>query len=134
MTGLNGDYADIDDAALDKVVPETVTIKGPSEAKVNETVSLECTTSNSNPEARIIWNVDSREVRENASRITTSPNGGWVTASNLTTTVRNTGRNLTVTCHAVVAELAKTVTQMKTIIVACKLLLSRRSAIEPMMS
>ena len=98
-----------------------MTIKGPGEAKVNETVSFECSTSNSNPEARIAWYLDSREVRENGSRIATSPNGGWVTTSNLTTTVRNTGRNLTVECHAVVAELSKTVVQKKDVVVACKL-------------
>lgn len=101
-------------------MPETVTIKGPAEAKVNETLSFECATSNSNPEARIVWYLDSREVRENGSRIATSPHGGWVSASNLTTTVRNTGRNLTVACHAVVAELAKTVVQSKSVVVACK--------------
>ncbi|XP_059352881.1 nephrin-like [Daphnia carinata] len=95
--------------------PKTVTVTGPSEAKVNDTVSLECTTTNSNPVARITWVVDGREVRENGSRIATSPDGGWVSSSNLTTTIRATGRNVTVSCHAIVADLAQRVAETKII-------------------
>lgn len=100
-----------------------MTITGPSEAKVNDTVSLECTTSNSNPVARITWVVDGREMRENGSRIATSPDGGWVSSSNLTTVIRATGRNVTVSCHAIVADLAQRVAETKIISVVCKLLL-----------
>lgn len=102
------------------VGPKTVTITGPSEAKVNDTVSLECSTSNSNPVARITWVLDGREVRENGSRIATSPGGGWVSSSNLTTVIRATGRNVTVSCHAVVADLAQRVAETKIISVVCK--------------
>lgn len=97
-----------------------MTVTGPSEARVNETVSLECTTSNSNPEARITWVLDGREVRENGSRIATSPDGGWVSSSNLTTVIKHTGRNLTVSCHALVADLAQRVAETKIISVVCK--------------
>ncbi len=97
-----------------------MTVTGPSEARVNETVSLECTTSNSNPEARITWVLDGREVRENGSRIATSPDGGWVSSSNLTTIIKHTGRNLTVSCHALVADLAQRVAETKIISVICK--------------
>lgn len=102
------------------VGPKTVTITGPSEAKVNDTVSLECSTSNSNPVARITWVLDGREVRENGSRIATSPDGGWVSSSNLTTVIRATGRNVTVSCHAIVADLAQRMAETKIISVVCK--------------
>ena len=110
------------DPFLPTVGPKTVTVTGPSEAKVNDTVSLECSTTNSNPVARITWVLDGREVRENGSRIATSPDGGWVSSSNLTYTVRATGRNVTVSCHAIVADLAQRVAETKIISVVCKFL------------
>ena len=88
---------------------------------MNDTVSLECSTANSNPVARITWVVDGREVRENGSRIATSPDGGWVSSSNLTTIIRDTRRNLTVLCQAVVADLAQRVAETKIISVVRKL-------------
>ena len=102
------------------VAPKTVTITGPSEAKVNDTISLECTTSNSNPESRIAWMLDGRDVKENGSRITTSPDGGWVSHSNLTTVIRATGRNLTVSCHAIVSGMSQRVAETKIVSVVCK--------------
>ncbi|EFX79012.1 hypothetical protein DAPPUDRAFT_305049 [Daphnia pulex] len=105
----------IDPFHLPTVGPKTVTVTGPSEAKVNDTVSLECSTTNSNPVARITWVLDGREVRENGSRIATSPDGGWVSSSNLTYTIRATGRNVTVSCHAIVADLAQRVAETKII-------------------
>jgi CD80-like C2-set immunoglobulin domain len=110
----------IDMFRLLTVGPKTVTVTGPSEAKVNDTVSLECSTTNSNPVARITWVLDGREVRENGSRIATSPDGGWVSSSNLTYTIRATGRNVTVSCHAIVADLAQRVAETKIISVVCK--------------
>jgi hypothetical protein len=50
------------DPFLPTVGPKTVTVTGPSEAKVNDTVSLECSTTNSNPVARITWVLDGREM------------------------------------------------------------------------
>ena len=102
------------------VAPKTVKIEGPSEAKVNDTISLECTTSNSNPEARISWVLDGRHIKENGSRITTSPDGGWVSSSNLTTTVQSLERNLTVSCYAVVHDLGQTMVDTHIISVICK--------------
>ena len=95
-------------------------IVGPSEAKVNDTISLECATSNSNPEARISWVLDGRHIKENGSRITTSPDGGWVSSSNLTTTVQSLERNLTVSCYAVVHDLGQTMVDTHIISVICK--------------
>ena len=109
------------------VGPKTITITGPNEAKVNDTVSLECSTSNSNPVARITWVLDGREVRENGSRIATSPDGGWVSSSNLTTVIRATGRNVTVACHAIVADLAQRMAETKIISVVCKFPFKNRS-------
>ena len=102
------------------VAPKTVKIVGPSEAKVNDTISLECSTSNSNPEARISWVLDGRHIKENGSRITTSTDGGWVSSSNLTTVVRSLERNLTVSCYAVVHDLGQTIVDTLIISVVCK--------------
>lgn len=123
---LTGFFSSSSSSSNHAVAPRTVTITGPSEAKVNDTVSLECTTTNSNPVARITWVVDGREVRENGSRIATSPDGGWVSSSNLTTIIRDTRRNLTVLCQAVVADLAQRVAETKIISVVRKFSTKRR--------
>ncbi len=47
------------------VAPDKVTIKGPSDAKVGESLRFECSTSNSNPPASVTWVVDGRSVNEN---------------------------------------------------------------------
>jgi hypothetical protein len=47
------------------VAPDKVTIKGPTEAKVGDSLRFECTTSNSNPPASVQWVVDGRPVNEN---------------------------------------------------------------------
>ena len=108
------------------VAPKKVTIVGPDDAKFNDTISLECHTSNSNPEARISWILDGRHVKENGSRIATSPEGGWVSTSNLTTVVRSVQHNLSVSCYAVVQDLGQTIVSTKTISVICKWLSRRK--------
>jgi hypothetical protein len=50
---------------LSTVAPDKVTIKGPSEAKVGDSLRFECSTSNSNPPASVQWVVDGRVVNEN---------------------------------------------------------------------
>jgi hypothetical protein len=50
---------------LSTVAPDKVTIKGPSEAKVGDSLRFECSTSNSNPPASVQWVVDGRAVNEN---------------------------------------------------------------------
>ena len=47
------------------VAPDKVTINGPSEAKVGDSLSFECVTGNSNPPASIQWLVDGVEVSGN---------------------------------------------------------------------
>ncbi len=44
------------------VAPDTVTIEGPTEAKVNDSLDFKCETSNSNPPATVQWVVDGRTV------------------------------------------------------------------------
>lgn len=96
-----------------------MTIVGPNEAKVNDTIRLECATSNSNPQASLSWILDGRPARENGSRITTSADGGWVSKSNLTTVVRSSEHNLAVSCYAVIED-GQTIITSKTITVVCK--------------
>ncbi|KAJ8969698.1 hypothetical protein NQ317_004131 [Molorchus minor] len=67
--------------------PSHVTISGPTEARVGDPVPLTCTTANSNPPAEIKWMVAGRQVRNATSRTIVSPEGGWITTSNITAVV-----------------------------------------------
>ena len=44
------------------VAPDKVTIEGPTEAKVGDSLNFKCETSNSNPPATVQWVVDGRTV------------------------------------------------------------------------
>ncbi len=47
------------------VAPDKVTIEGPTEAKVGDSLNFKCETGNSNPPATVQWVVDGRTVHEN---------------------------------------------------------------------
>ena len=44
------------------VAPDKVTIEGPKEAKVNDSLHFKCETANSNPPASVQWVVDGRSA------------------------------------------------------------------------
>lgn len=102
------------------VAPSSVTITGPSEARGNETVALTCTTANSNPPAEIKWMVGGRHVRNATSRQEASPDGGWVTTSNITALVPPNRRSLVVICHGLNMQHTENVVSTHTISVLCK--------------
>lgn len=91
--------------------PDKVTIDGPSEAKVGDILEFKCETSNSNPPATVQWVVDGRTVAENFTHTATSPNGGWITKSDLTVTIGSNDRNKMVSCYAVNQELGETIVE-----------------------
>ncbi|XP_066154012.1 nephrin isoform X2 [Euwallacea fornicatus] len=89
--------------------PSHVTISGPTEARVGDPVPLTCTTANSNPPAEIKWTVGGRQVRNSTSRTVVSPEGGWVTTSNITAVVEPNRRSLVVICHGLNMQLTENV-------------------------
>nr|CAH7753210.1 unnamed protein product [Callosobruchus chinensis] len=110
--------AEIDMTVL--FAPTHVTISGPTEARVGDPVPLTCTTANSNPPAEIKWIVAGRQVRNATSRTVVSPEGGWITTSNITTVVEPNRRSLVVICHGLNMQLTENVVSTHTINVLCK--------------
>ncbi|XP_073965682.1 nephrin adhesion molecule sticks and stones isoform X2 [Choristoneura fumiferana] len=95
--------------------PAHVTISGPSEARVGDPVPLTCSTAPSNPAADIKWLVLGKHHREISNRTVISPEGGWVTTSNITVTVEPNRRSIVVVCHGINAQLTENVVATHTI-------------------
>ncbi|XP_063232440.1 nephrin isoform X2 [Bacillus rossius redtenbacheri] len=95
--------------------PAQVSISGPTEARVGDSVPLTCTTANSNPPAEIKWTVAGRHMRNATSRTVVSPEGGWITTSNITALVGPNRRSLVVICHGVNMQLTENVVSTHTI-------------------
>jgi len=86
------------------VAPREVTISGPTEATVGDSVTLECHTSNSNPRAEVQWFRGGLAlVQENLVTTSSSPSseGGWTTSSNVTVRVRPGDTTIVVTCQGI---------------------------------
>ncbi|XP_054089210.1 nephrin isoform X4 [Zeugodacus cucurbitae] len=105
--------AEIDITVL--FAPTHVSISGPSEARVGDLVSLTCATAPSNPPAEIKWMVGGRQIRNATSKTNASPEGGWVTFSNITTTVEPNKRSLVVICHGLNMQLTENVVSTHTV-------------------
>ncbi|XP_022909293.1 nephrin isoform X2 [Onthophagus taurus] len=95
--------------------PAHVTISGPTEARVGDPVPLTCTTANSNPPAEIKWMVGGKQVKNATSRTVISPEGGWVTTSNITAIVEPNKKSLVVICHGLNMQLTENVVSTYTI-------------------
>ncbi|KAK4873251.1 hypothetical protein RN001_015280 [Aquatica leii] len=95
--------------------PAHVVISGPTEARVGDPVPLTCTTANSNPAADIKWMVAGRQVRNATSRTMVSPEGGWITTSNITAIVEPNRKSLVVICHGLNMQLTENVVSTHTI-------------------
>jgi hypothetical protein len=101
------------------VAPAQVGISGPTEARIGDSVPLTCTTANSNPPAEIKWLVAGRHVRNATSRTVVSPEGGWITTSNITAVVAPNKRSLVVICHGINMQLTENIVSTHTINVLC---------------
>lgn len=102
------------------VAPKSVKIDGPHEARVNETVTLTCTSENSNPAADITWNSDKEGIVFNStSRSYLAPEGGWITTSNITYTVRADDK-IVFMCHGNNKNLLQNVVKTHSLSVICK--------------
>ncbi|CAB4064725.1 unnamed protein product [Lepeophtheirus salmonis] len=95
--------------------PDKVTIEGPTEANVGDTLSFDCITTNSNPPAIVQWVVDSRSAQENFTVRTESERGGWETRSNISVLIGPNDRNKIISCYAINNDLGETVVQTHTI-------------------
>nr|XP_036227379.1 nephrin isoform X9 [Bactrocera oleae] len=105
--------ADIDITVL--FAPTHVSISGPTEARVGVVVSLTCTTAPSNPPAEIKWMVGGRQIRNATSKTNVSSEGGWVTVSNINTTVEPNKKSLVVICHGLNMQLTENVVSTHTV-------------------
>ncbi|CAG9573041.1 unnamed protein product [Danaus chrysippus] len=95
--------------------PSHVTISGPSEARVGDPVPLSCSTAPSNPAADIKWLVLGKHHREASNRTVISPDGGWITTSNITVVVEPHRRSIVVVCHGINGQLTENVVATHTI-------------------
>ncbi|XP_075987678.1 nephrin adhesion molecule sticks and stones isoform X1 [Anticarsia gemmatalis] len=95
--------------------PSHVTISGPSEARVGDPVPLTCSTAPSNPAADIKWLVLGKHHKEASNRTVISPEGGWITTSNITVVVEPNKRSIVVVCHGINAQLTENVVATHTI-------------------
>lgn len=89
--------------------PIHVAISGPTEARVNDTINLNCTTGASNPEAQIRWFVDGRMVHDTPYHTEPSIGNGWSTWSSLSVPISQNKTNLVVICHGVNSKLSENV-------------------------
>ncbi|CAD7011504.1 unnamed protein product [Ceratitis capitata] len=105
--------AEIDITVL--FAPTHVSISGPTEARVGDVLSLTCSTAPSNPPAEIKWMVGGRQIRNATSKTNVSPEGGWVTVSNITTTVEPNKKSLVVICHGLNMQLTENVVSTHTV-------------------
>ncbi|KPJ02038.1 Nephrin [Papilio xuthus] len=95
--------------------PAHVTISGPSEARVGDPVPLSCSTAPSNPAADVKWVVLGKHHKEASNRTVISPEGGWITTSNITVVVEPNRRSVVVVCHGINAQLTENVVSTHTI-------------------
>ncbi|XP_053408375.1 nephrin-like isoform X2 [Mercenaria mercenaria] len=95
--------------------PKTATITGTREAKAGETLTLTCTTSNSNPAAVVEWIPHGSSGADIRSRTEESPNGGLITISEIDITLSNTQTSAIYTCSATNHQLGITVADTATV-------------------
>lgn len=101
------------------VAPSHVMVSGPSEARVGDPVPLTCTTAPSNPRAEIRWMVGGQMVKNVSSRTMVSPEGGWITTSNITSIVEANKRPLVVICHGINMQLSENIVSTHTVNILC---------------
>ena len=102
------------------VAPTQVTITGTREAKAGETLTLTCTSSNSNPAATINWIPQGSSIVNDRTRTEPSPDGGEITISEIDVTLTPQLTSAIYTCSATNNQLGITVADTATVGVLCK--------------
>ena len=83
-------------------------IEGPKEARVNDTVTLTCLTSASNPRADIAWFKGGQQLEAASTTPHIAQEGGWTTSSNVSFKIEESDRSILVTCQGINRELVET--------------------------
>ncbi|XP_067837703.1 nephrin, partial [Heptranchias perlo] len=81
--------------------PSRVTIFGSTRAGENKQISLSCSTSASNPGARVRWWASGKELNITEVTYTEAADGGTITISNVTLTVTRQDNGMSIVCEAV---------------------------------
>lgn len=102
------------------VSPSQVTIAGPTEARVGDSINFQCTTAPSNPAAEIRWTIDGRQRRNSSSSTIASNEGGWITISNISITVDANKRTYSLLCQGINTYLSDNVMTTQTLNILCK--------------
>ena len=102
------------------VGPDRVEIRGPSTAKVGQTLIFECGTSNSNPASTLQWVIDGKAQPAIHNRTDTSPEGGWVTLSNISVIIGHLDKSKSISCYANNYALSETKVETHIVTVLCK--------------
>ena len=105
---------------LSPVAPETVELRGPTEARQGEIVNYHCSTSNSNPPATIRWTVGNQTRKADHTHRVSSPHGGWITHSNVSVSLGPGDRSKIVVCNAANSELNEVKSESKMLSVICE--------------
>ncbi|XP_071517139.1 nephrin-like [Panulirus ornatus] len=102
--------------------PATVTISGPAQVGIGETLNLTCETSDSNPPASLTWTLQGEVMETSKSVVGRDGSGGWVTSSTLTYyTVRSANvTEVKVECRALNPAVEEVVTKVTTVTIISK--------------
>ncbi|XP_074074964.1 nephrin isoform X2 [Macrotis lagotis] len=87
--------------------PSSITILGSTSLEENKTTSFSCFTKSSNPGVSLSWWLGWQELTPTDVTVTDGPNGGRITMSNVTYTVRRADNGLLLTCEAFSEAFAK---------------------------
>ena len=102
------------------VAPDRVEIRGPTTAKVGQTLNFDCITSNSNPASTLLWQVDGKTQTAGWNKTDISSEGGWATRSNITVTISPDDKSKTISCYAKNSALGETKVETHIVTVLCK--------------
>lgn len=83
--------------------------------KAGDTVTLKCTTANSNPASVLSWFSGGRKLSTHEDVETPAPNGGFITSQELTITMPANTDSVNYMCHAYTAALFTTITSTVTV-------------------
>ncbi|CAG5131926.1 unnamed protein product, partial [Candidula unifasciata] len=98
--------------------PTSVKISGAQEPiQAGRTITLTCVSANSNPKATITWFAKNRQIPQSdiVESHAASPEGGYITKSELRTTVGHQDHNSVITCQASNPEFGQTVADTLTL-------------------
>nr|QRF78296.1 Nephrin [Novocrania anomala] len=88
--------------------PEKVTINGHQNARAGETITLSCISAKSNPASVITWISRGRQLSGAVSAVVPSPEGGYITTSNISVKLTDQENNVVYACQGTNDQLGET--------------------------